>query len=225
MLDIDYKKYLGPDWVPTDQPPSTIISNHQSFYDILVHMFFQMPSHVASSGTKNIPCVGKCAEMYGCLFVSRTSNDSKKDMFTQIKERQEQAEKGLYPPLIIYAEGGTSNGRQLLQFKKGGFINLKSVQPVVINYDCNKADMENCVIKIQHIIPQYARNLWIKVTVKRFPVFVPNDYFFDKFQQEGEEKWQTYARVIRDIMSEHTGLKKSDLSYEDKVAYKKLLYS
>lgn len=45
-------------------------------------------------------------------------------MFTQIKDRQDQIEKGLYPPLIINAEGGTSNGKQILKFKKGAFFTL-----------------------------------------------------------------------------------------------------
>lgn len=73
--------------------------------------------------------------MFGCLYIKRDNKDSKSDMFSQIVERQKLIEKGLYPPLIIYAEGGTSNGRQLLQFKKGGFFSLKSVRPQVIRYD------------------------------------------------------------------------------------------
>lgn len=60
--------------------------------------------------------------------------------------------------------------------------------------------------------------------VKKLPIFEPNEYFFSKHQQEGEEKWQTYARVIRDIMSKHGNIKKSDIHIEDKFAYKALLY-
>jgi hypothetical protein len=25
---VDYRKYLGPDWMPTDEQPSTLVSNH-----------------------------------------------------------------------------------------------------------------------------------------------------------------------------------------------------
>lgn len=63
-----------------------------------------------------------------------------------------------------------------------------------------------------------------KVVVKKLPVFEPNDYFFENHQKQGEEKWQTYARVIRDIMAEHGNLEKSNQSIEDKFEYKKLLY-
>jgi len=39
-VDIDYKKYLGPDWKPDPKGfAGTIISNHQSWVDIIVHMY------------------------------------------------------------------------------------------------------------------------------------------------------------------------------------------
>ena len=129
FIEVDYKKYLGPDWKPSKKPPTAIISNHQSWTDIMFNMYFQSPSHVAKEATKRIPFVGYCAAMYGCLFIERDNKNQKRDMFQQILERQEEIEKGHYPPLIFYAEGGTSNGKQLLQFKKGGFFSLKSVQP------------------------------------------------------------------------------------------------
>lgn len=87
-LDIDYRKYLGPNWKPNKNlKPTAVISNHQTWFDILVHMYFQMPSHVAKEGTKNIPAVGACSVLYGCLFVKRDNKDSKQNMFTQIAER------------------------------------------------------------------------------------------------------------------------------------------
>lgn len=60
--------------------------------------------------------------------------------------------------------------------------------------------------------------------MREYPVFSPNNYFFDNHQKEGEEKWETYARVIRDIIAEQSGLIKSEKSIEDKYAYKKILY-
>jgi len=95
----------------------------------MVNMYYQSPSHVAKEATKRIPFVGPCATMFGCLYVKRDSKDSKNDTCSKIMERQTLIEEGMYPPLIFYAEGGTSNGTQLLQFKKGGFFSLKAVQP------------------------------------------------------------------------------------------------
>jgi hypothetical protein len=62
------------------------------------------------------------------------------------------------------------------------------------------------------------------VTVKELPVFEPNDYFFKHHMKEGEIKWVTYMRVIREIMADALGFKLSEQSLEDKFAYKELLY-
>ena len=69
--EIDYKKYLGPDWKPSTKGPTAVVCNHQSWWDILVNMCFQNPSHVAKQGTLNIPMIGPIAEMCDCLFLSR----------------------------------------------------------------------------------------------------------------------------------------------------------
>ena len=85
--------------------------------------------------------------------------------------------------------------------------------------------MENSVIKIQaHAAFIAAQGFGMKVKRIKLPVFEPNDYFFKNHQQDGEEKWETFARIIRDLMSEHSGLPKSDLTVEDKFEYKKILY-
>ena len=38
--------------------------------------------------------------------------------------------------------------------------------------------------------------------ITEFPVFKPNDHFFNNFLKEGEKKWECYARVVREIMAE-----------------------
>jgi len=62
------------------------------------------------------------------------------------------------------------------------------------------------------------------ITKIDLPVFRPNEFFWQNHQREGEEKWQTYERVLRQIMSEVGDLPLSDLSIEDKFEYKKILY-
>ena len=50
-----------------------------------------------------------------------------KGMIPQIIERQKLCEKGVYPPLIIYPDGGTTNGEYLLKWQKGAFMGLNSI--------------------------------------------------------------------------------------------------
>ena len=61
--------------------------------------------------------------------------------------------------------------------------------------------------------------------VKEYPVFKPNEFFWKNHWSEnsGEEQWQAYARVMRDILANSLNLKKTDLTAEDKYEYKKML--
>jgi len=66
-----------------------------------------------------------------------------------------------------------------------------------------------------------ACNPYCSIKVMELPDFFPNEYFWANHSVEGEEQWQTYARVIRDIMAKKGGYKLSDLSIEDKFEYRK----
>lgn len=53
-----------------------------------------------------------------------------------IKERVELINSGHnLPPLVIFPEGTTTNGRQLISFKKGAFENLDPVLLAPLKYD------------------------------------------------------------------------------------------
>ena len=129
----------------------------------------------------------------------------------------------MYPPLVIYPEGGTSNGTHLLKFKKGAFAGLRSVQPIIIKYKNPVLINECCGYSllahsiIYGSIPGTCR-------VKQLPVFMPNDYFWQHHQRQGEEKWETYARVVREIMAEAGDFKISNKDVEDKYKFKDILY-
>ena len=103
-------------------------------------------------------------------------------------------------------------------------MGLSSIKPVLIKYDNRFFDAENCVMKIQCHCLLIGTAFYQSVKVMALPVFQPNDYFFQNHQKEGEEKWETYMRVIRDIMSDALGCPKCDLSIEDKFKFKELIY-
>lgn len=223
---VDYSEYLGPEWTKEKaywgKAGSTVV-NHQSWIDILVNMYRQLPSHVAKAATTKIPFVGGVAEASGCLFFDRGSKDQRRDLLTQMAERQKLSEQGIYPPLIMNVEGGTTNGTSLIKFKKGAFVGLNSIQPVVIKYETALIDMEQCIVSLYSHILLASCNPYCSIKVKEMPTFKPNEYFWKNHQKEGEEQWETYARVIRHIMAIEGGFEESDLEVEDKFAYKELL--
>ena len=97
----------------------------------------------------------------------------------QITERQIECEKGNEWPLIIFPEGGTTNGSRLIEFKKGAFAGLVSVMPIGIRY-------YSPVIPITTGCLAFESHLWLVLCnpfaighVTEFPVFKPNQFFFD----------------------------------------------
>jgi 1-acyl-sn-glycerol-3-phosphate acyltransferase len=126
-VNLDYKKYLGPDWKRSFENPGSVIGNHQCFMDVVVHMLRQPPGHVAKGSVLNMPFIGIVADACGTLFFDRGDKAASKDLISLIGERQKLCEQGLYPPLIINPEGGTTNGTSIISFKKGAFSSLRSI--------------------------------------------------------------------------------------------------
>jgi len=125
---IDYKKWLGPDWKPSYEPKCTIVSNHINWIDILVMMSVDNPSFIAKVGIKRYPGINKIAIAMQCLFLDRTgTKEERLAMLELIRERQALIVEGKMPPLLIYPEGCTTNGRFLITFKKGAFASLLPV--------------------------------------------------------------------------------------------------
>jgi len=68
--------------------------------------------------------------------------------------------------------------------------------------------------------------LFITQHVKVYPVFKPNDYFWDHHwdPNSGEEKWETYARIIREeIIAPSFDFKLFDTTSEKKLEFKAIM--
>ena len=108
---------------------------------------------MAKAATTKIPMVGGVAAASGCLFFDRGSKGERRDLLSMMAERQKLSEKGIYPTLIMNVEGGTTNGTSLIKFKKGAFMGLNSIQPVVIKYETAMIDIDQCTISLfSHIL-------------------------------------------------------------------------
>jgi hypothetical protein len=48
------------------------------------------------------------------------------------------------------------------------------------------------------------------ITMKEMPVFRPNEFFWKNYWDGKEDKWVTYARAVRSVMAESSGMEVSD---------------
>lgn len=135
------------------------------------------------------------------------------------------SETGSCPPIHIYPEGATSNGEALVHFYQGAFAALRPVQPIVLRYwSLGGINAAQDVLGIVNHLNVIGMAIFMTLTVDELPVFEPNEYFWKNHWREGkEEKWEAFARVVRDIMAEVGGLKVSDLTMQDKFDYIELL--
>jgi hypothetical protein len=60
--EVDWRQYLGPDWKPVYKGASTYICNHSSWMDILVYMWWDLPSFLSKKEIRNYLGVGLIAE-------------------------------------------------------------------------------------------------------------------------------------------------------------------
>ena len=83
MEEIDYRKWLGPDWKPEWDGSGTLVANHVcAWMDVLVIMVHLYPAFVAKKGVKNYYCIGLIATAMDSLFLDRvgSAEDKQKSM-------------------------------------------------------------------------------------------------------------------------------------------------
>ncbi|KAL8233100.1 hypothetical protein R6Q57_002878 [Mikania cordata] len=103
-----------------------LVSNHAIFF------FYELsPTIVTSESHDSMPIVGVIIRAMQVIYVNRFSYQSRKQAVNQIKRK---ASANKYPRVLLFPEGTTTNGRQLISFQLGAFLPGYPIQPVVIRY-------------------------------------------------------------------------------------------
>jgi len=111
-----------------------MIANHISYIDGLVlAAMFGAPKVIARAGTLKTPLIGTFAKEIGVIEVDRGSRSSRAATIASIAGHVSSWRPG-DRPLLLFPEGTTSNGVDLLEFKKGAFVPGAPVRPVVLCY-------------------------------------------------------------------------------------------
>lgn len=183
----------------------TIVSNHCSYLDVLIHAYLSFPSFVAKHGVKNVWYWGFLSRLLDCLYVAhaRSVQDttaSKDQLIRSATDRVVERQRIASPdqPLLIFPEGTTTNGRCMVHFRRGAFVGGVPVQPVVLRY------------RYRHFsptwesIPTSIHVFWLlasfvhDVDVIYLPTYTPT-----KMERQNP---QTYADNMQRLMSEAAGV-------------------
>ena len=221
-----YKKYLGEDYsFSPNEKYSLIISNHTGIYDIIMNMSINSCGFMAKEETKEYPFVGTIAQGINCIFVRRESEEDRERIFNLLEQRQKDYYEGkTLAPLLLFPEGTVTNGKYILKFKKGAFYNLLPVKPqiILLDDDLNYSP----AVGVSSVGFNYLRSLCYfgcKIYLCELPVIKPTDYMWDNYSNLGNEKWEIFAEVSRNIMCEIGGLKPSNKTFRDSKYYENSL--
>lgn len=114
-------------------PGALVVGNHMSYIDILIFISHFKTLFVTSVDMKHRLFLGQITMLGGCLYVERRNPQNLKN---ELKNLKRFFEKGL--TVCIFPEGTSSDGKEVLPFKKSLFqIALETgcpVKPVVLNY-------------------------------------------------------------------------------------------
>ena len=194
--------------------------------DIMLFLNKMTPSFVSKKEVRDYPGIGKIAASIQCQFLVRgDTKEARIAALKSIEDRQKLGEQGKMPILHIFPEGCTTNGK-IIKFKKGAFQSLRPVRPTVITYRQSKWAVLANHIGCGFLFHSFSVCMcgFIRPNVDLLPVFAPNDFFWKNHWQEGkEEKWECFARVVREIIASHGGFETSELGMEDKFVYRRKL--
>lgn len=110
-----------------------LVSNHMGFLDILCLATSQPLVFVTSTEMRSTPFLGLLTELGGCIFVERRSRTK---ILSELQTIANVLQEG--HTVVLYPEARSSNGEQVLPFKKTLMMAAAQagvpLQPVVINY-------------------------------------------------------------------------------------------
>jgi lysophosphatidylcholine acyltransferase/lyso-PAF acetyltransferase len=211
-----YRKYLGEDY-DFNVKPTVMISNHVSWAECL-NIYAFNGGFVGKKEMENVYVIGFILKISEGLFISRDNKESKNLVLDEIKERQNEYNKGERDTMImIYPEGTICSGTHLLPFKKGAFMSCLPVKPYLnITYPeshCNLGQTNiHCLIH-NLIFGCFAYNYF---TFKELPTICCNNYLLKNCKQSPEEADSvTFMNNCRNIMMECGNFKSSDKTLKD----------
>ncbi|KAI4356860.1 hypothetical protein L6164_000847 [Bauhinia variegata] len=108
-----------------------VVSNHISYIEPIFYFYELFPTIVAAESHDSIPFVGTIIRAMQVIYVNRFVPSSRKQAVKEIKRR---ASCDRFPRVLLFPEGTTTNGRNLISFQLGAFIPGYPIQPIIVRY-------------------------------------------------------------------------------------------
>ena len=222
LIEEVYKKYLGQDYkLDYNKKFCTIICNHVSWVETYFCMYRYASGFIGKLTASKIPAIREMGRYNQTIYLDRTNPDDRKITAEKIEKRQRGLIDGsILTNLSIYPEGTITNGTHLIKFKRGAFMTLLPLKPIVELVDQTaECTLATGALPMHLHMILVCSYLWNKDTFLDLPIIEPTEYMYQNFKKEGEENWMVYMNVTKLIMAECAGLKISNSSFDEKLEY------
>jgi 1-acyl-sn-glycerol-3-phosphate acyltransferase len=151
---------------PHDQKHYLIVANHTGFLDIFAMNVFCNGLFITSVEMQQTPVLGWVTDAGGCLYVERRDRSNIDKEVLKIRQALEDGHN-----VILYPEGTSTDGAQVLPFKRTlitAASGVVPIQPIVINYD--KVNDEPMSHKYRKHVFWYGKNHFLPSILRLFSI-------------------------------------------------------
>ncbi|CAH1448021.1 lysophospholipid acyltransferase LPEAT2 [Lactuca sativa] len=185
---------------PRDAAP-IIVANHVSYIDPIYFFYECSPTIVASESHDSMPFVGTIIRAMQVIYVNRFSYQSRKHAVNEIKRK---ASGSRFPRLLLFPEGTTTNGRQLISFQLGAFIPGYSIQPVVLRYPHIHFDQSWGHIALAKLMFRMFMQFHNFMEVEYLPVMSPSQHHKESAARFAERTGRAMASALNVVQTYHS---------------------
>lgn len=176
---------------------ATIVCNHIGIGDPCLLAYLYAPAFVAKMLIAKIPMVGRIGAAQHSFYIDRFDGGARKTTAAIIERQQLAADPTAnIPPVAIFPEGTTTNGRYLLRFRTGAFAAGLPVAPILLKYPFDYFPPSLESIKGGKYIWGLITQPWNQVHYYRLPIYFPT--------AEEREDPRLYADNVRMKMHEYS---------------------
>ncbi|OQV13194.1 putative Lysophosphatidylcholine acyltransferase 1 [Hypsibius exemplaris] len=191
--------------------PIMISAPHFSYLDAFISGTVDITPVIKASAGK-APVFGRFLTALQPIFVNREKAESRQSTKEAIIRRCD-TEKGVWPPVLIFPEGTTGNGKCLFKFKPGAFYPGQPIQLTSIEYISWMSAWNPIVMAWDSCIPVWQSMIYIflqphvTARIHILPVYYPTD--------EENKNPALFASNVQQVLADYLGIPATEHTYEN----------
>lgn len=210
-LIAEYKPIQNTDVAPV------AVANHCGWFEI-AFLFSMGYSFLMKKSLTQNPIVSAFSKPVKCLSIERGEDKDREKVKEDIHHRVKCIMRGdPLKPLLIFAEGTVSNGKDLLSFKKGPFMDGAPLKIFALKYDLDYNRVCGSIANIDGglIMLIIFSQLVNRMEIIEFEDNLDPQWVYKKYnvQKEDENAWEYVAKEVKDLIAFAGGFGKTEYSF------------